>query len=176
MVTASERTPMEKPAGSFLAIYLNDHLAGAAAGVGRSRALAQAHRGRPGEERLRRLAEEIAADRGALLSIMASLGIPVRHYKSIAMSVAERAGRLKFNGRLKERSPLTDMVEYEFLRLAVEGKAAGWRTLLTLADRTPDLDAGELEKLLHRAQTQIDLLEDLRRSAAADVFTSGRPA
>ncbi|MGI5418890.1 hypothetical protein [Actinomadura luteofluorescens] len=160
-------------AGPFLAIYLNDHLAGAAAGVGRSRALAQAHQGRPDEERLRRLADEIAADRGALLAVMASLGIPVRHYKSIALSVAERAGRLKFNGSLKERSPLTDVVEYEFLRLAVEGKAAGWRTLRALADRTPDLDAAELEKLHDRAQRQIDVLEDLRRTAAAEVFTSG---
>ena len=164
---------MEKTAGPFLAIYLNDHLAGAAAGVGRSRALAQAHRGRPEEERLRRLADEIAADRGALLSIMASLGVPVRHYKSIALSVAEMAGRLKLNGRLRERSPLTDLVEYEFLRLAVEGKAAGWRTLLTIADRTPELDAAELEKLHDRAQAQIDLLEDLRKSAVKEVFIAG---
>ncbi|MEU8118410.1 hypothetical protein AB0C21_06840 [Spirillospora sp. NPDC049024] len=162
---------METTAGPFLAIYLNDHLAGAAAGVGRSRALAQAHQGRPDEERLQGLADDIAADRGALLAIMGSLGIPVRHYKSIALSVAEKAGRLKFNGRLKERSPLTDLVEYEFLRLAVEGKAAGWRTLRTLADRTPDLDADELEKLHERAEAQIDLLEELRRSAAAEVFT-----
>ena len=162
---------METTAGPFLAIYLNDHLAGAAAGVGRSRALAQAHQGRPDEERLQRLADDIAADRGALLAIMGSLGIPVRHYKSIALSVAEKAGRLKFNGRLKERSPLTDLVEYEFLRLAVEGKAAGWRTLRTLADRTPDLDADELEKLHERAEAQIDLLEELRKSAAAEVFT-----
>ncbi|MES9537115.1 MULTISPECIES: hypothetical protein [unclassified Actinomadura] len=162
---------METTAGPFLAIYLNDHLAGAAAGVGRSRALAQAHQGRPDEERLQRLADDIAADRGALLAIMGSLGIAVRHYKSIALSVAEKAGRLKFNGRLKERSPLTDLVEYEFLRLAVEGKAAGWRTLRTLADRTPDLEADELETLHDRAEAQIDLLEELRKSAVAEVFT-----
>jgi hypothetical protein len=162
---------METTAGPFLAIYLNDHLAGAAAGVGRSRALAKAHQGRPDEERLQRLADDIAADRGALLAVMGSLGIPVRHYKSIALSVAEMAGRLKLNGRLKERSPLTDLVEYEFLRVAVEGKAAGWRTLRTIADRTPDLDADELESLHERAQAQISLLEELRRSAVAEVFT-----
>jgi hypothetical protein len=162
---------METTAGPLLAIYLNDHLAGAAAGVGRARALARAHQGRPDEERLQRLADDIAADRGALLAVMGSLGIPVRHYKSIALSMAEKAGRLKFNGRLKERSPLTDLVEYEFLRVAVEGKAAGWRTLRTLADRTPDLDAGELDTLHERAQTQITLLEELRKSAVAEVFT-----
>ncbi|NDU76977.1 hypothetical protein GWI34_30800 [Actinomadura sp. DSM 109109] len=163
---------MEKAAAPYLTIYLNDHLAGAAAGVGRSRALARAHRGRADEERLRRLADEIATDRGALLAVMASLNVPVRHYKSLAMAAVEMAGRLKFNGRLKKRSPLTDLVEYEFLRLAVEGKAAGWRTLLAVADRTPDLDRAELEKLHERAQAQIALLEDLRMSAAAEVFGS----
>ncbi|WP_141580041.1 hypothetical protein [Actinomadura sp. WMMA1423] len=163
---------MDSSAGPFLAIYLNDHLAGAAAGVGRSRALARAHQGRPDEERLRRLAGDIAADRGALLAIMGSLGIPVRRYKSLVVSAAEVAGRLKFNGRLKERSPLTDLVEYESLRLAVEGKAAGWRTLRLLADRFPDLDAGELDTLRERAQSQITLLEELHESAAAEVFTA----
>jgi hypothetical protein len=165
---------METTAESFLAIYLNDHLAGAAAGVDRARSLAQAHRDGPDEERLRRLAENIAADRGALLSIMMSLGVPVRRYKSIAFSVAEKAGRLKLNGQLRGRPPLTDVIEAEALRLAVEGKSAGWRALLALADRYPALDAGDLQKLLERADAQADVLESFRKAAVERAF--GRPA
>ncbi|XVQ11456.1 hypothetical protein ACQP1W_02430 [Spirillospora sp. CA-255316] len=155
----------------YLAIYLNDHLAGAAGGVARSRALARAHRGRPDEGRLRRLAGEIAADRGALLAITKSLGLPIRRYKSLAVSAAEKAGRLKFNGRLRSRSPLSDLVEIEALRLGVEGKAAGWRTLLTLADREPGLRTGELQRLLARAQSQIKELEELHKAAVDALFS-----
>ena len=64
---------------------------------------------------------------------MAALGIPVRRYKVGAAWIGEKAGRLKFNGRLLARSPLSDLEELEMLRLGVEGKAAGWRTLRTLA-------------------------------------------
>jgi hypothetical protein len=61
------------------------------------------------------------------------------------------AGRLKFNGRLLARSPLSDLEELELLLLGVEGKAAGWRTLRTLADTDTRLDAGRLDELISRA-------------------------
>jgi hypothetical protein len=159
---------MEKT--TFLAIYLNDHLAGAAGGVDRARSLAQAHRGRPDEERLRRLADDIAADRGGLLAIMRSLDIPVRRYKSIAVSAVEKMGRLKLNGQLRGRPPLTDVVESEAIRMGVEGKAACWRTLLALTGQYPDLDARELRKLLARAESQITVLEEFRTTAATNAF------
>ena len=65
---------------------------------------------------------------------MASLGVTVRAYKVGAGWIGEKAGRLKLNGRLLTRSPVSDLEELELLRLGVEGKAAGWRTLRTLAD------------------------------------------
>ncbi|QXJ21859.1 hypothetical protein AGRA3207_002762 [Actinomadura graeca] len=153
---------------TLLGIYLNDHLAGAAAGVELARRVAATHDDPGG--RLRGLADDIAADRGALLSITMSLGIPVRRYKSMAMWAMEKAGRLKFNGRLRSRSPLSDLLELEAMRVAVEGKAACWRTLLTLADDEPDLDAAELRVLEGRAQAQILLLEELRVEAAGKAF------
>ena len=64
---------------------------------------------------------------------MAVLGLPVRHYKLSAAWAAEKAARLKLNGRLLSRSPLSSLEELEMLRLGVEGKAAGWRTLRALA-------------------------------------------
>ncbi|WP_067453215.1 hypothetical protein [Actinomadura macra] len=160
---------------AFLGIYLNDHLAGAAGGVELARRAAGAHGGTGEGERLRRLADDIAADRGALLSIIMSLGIPVRRYKSMAVWAAEKAGRLKFNGRLRSRSPLSDLLELEGLRLAVEGKAAGWRTLLTIVDEFPDLDAAELRVLEGRAQAQISVLEELRMAAVQKVFRASEP-
>jgi hypothetical protein len=98
-------------ARDFLGIYLNDHLAGAAGGVELARRVANAHSGSEDGERLRRLADDIAADRGALLTIMRAAGVPIRRYKSLAVWTAEKAGRLKLNGRLLGRSPLSDLVE-----------------------------------------------------------------
>ena len=110
---------------SMLGIYLNDHLAGATAGTELAHRTARSHRDGKNGGTLRRLAAEIAQDRAALLDIMTALGIKVRRCKVSAAWVGEKAGRLKFNGRLLTRSPLSNLEEPEMLRLGVEGKAAG---------------------------------------------------
>ncbi|QKW33675.1 hypothetical protein HUT06_06210 [Actinomadura sp. NAK00032] len=154
----------------LLHIYLTDHLAAAAGGVALARRVARSHRDTGDAELLRRLSDDIAADRGALQSILRSLGMPPRRFKSMAVWAAEKGGRLKLNGRVATRSPLSDLVEIEALRLAVEGKAAGWRTLLAIADREPGLDVEQLRTLLDRAIAQIALLEGLHRQAAGTAF------
>ena len=151
---------------SMLGIYLNDHLAGATAGTELAHRTARSHGDGQNGDTLRRLAAEIAQDRAVLLDIMAALGIKVRRYKMGAAWIGEKAGRLKFNGRLFARSPLSNLEELELLRLGVEGKAAGWRTLRTLADTDTRLDPGRLDELISRARRQADLLEDLRAGAA----------
>jgi hypothetical protein len=161
-----------KPAGtSLLGIYLNDHLAGATAGTELARRMARSHRGREESGRMNRLAAEIAQDRKALADIMATLGVTVRAYKVGAAWIGEKAGRLKFNGRLRARSPLSDLEELEILRLAVEGKAAGWRTLRARAGTDARLDAGRLDELISRAGRQVEELEELRVRTASRVLT-----
>ncbi len=119
---------------------------------------------------LLRFAADVAADRTALLEIMAVLGVPVRAYKVCAGWIGEKAGRLKLNGRLLSRSPLSSLEELELMRLGVTGKAAGWRTLRLLADTDPRLDRGRLDELIARADSQLGLLEDLRVRAARSAF------
>lgn len=154
----------------LLGIYLNDHLAGATAGVDLFRRAAAPHRGSELGNTLQRLLAEVTEDRTALLDMMKALGVPVRRYKVYAGWVAEKAGRLKLNGHLLDRSPLSTLVELEGMRLGVEGKEAGWRTLRIVADRDGRLDAQRLDGLLARARQQADTLEELRVTAAADVF------
>jgi hypothetical protein len=157
----------------LLGIYLNDHLAGATAGVELARRMARSHAG-PAGGALRGLAADIAGDRSALRDIMAGLGVPVRAYKVCAGWAGEKAGRLKLSGRLRSRSPLSDLEELEMLGLGVEGKAAGWRTLRVLADSEPRLDAARLEGLMSRARDQADLLEELRVRAAGEILAASR--
>lgn len=154
----------------LLGIYLNDHLAGATGGTALARRLAGTERGRPGGDVLARLADEIEEDRAALLDMMAALEVPVRRYKTIAAWAAERVARFKPNGYLITRSPLSRVVELEAMRLGVEGKAAGWRTLRVRAEQDPRLDAARLDALIVRARKQIDEFERLRVRAAAEAF------
>ncbi|MFG1998577.1 hypothetical protein ACGFNU_05450 [Spirillospora sp. NPDC048911] len=157
---------MAKTAGrtGLLGIYLNDHLAGATTGVELARRIA----GAKDDKVLRGLAQDIADDRDALLEIMAALDVPVRRYKVMGAWAAEKAGRLKPNGRIVRRSPLSDLVELELLRLGVEGKSALWASLRTTA--VPELDGERLDDLLSRARHQSELIEDLRLRVAAEAL------
>jgi len=154
---------------ALLGIYLNDHLAGATGGAELFRRAAGAHRGTELGDTLARLATEIAEDRQALLDMMAALDIPVRQYKLYAAWVVEKVARLKLNGRLLQRSPLSDLVELEGMRLGVEGKAAGWRTLALAASRYDGIDSDRLEELIARAGRQAETLEEARLLAAKEV-------
>ncbi|GAA0587098.1 hypothetical protein [Streptomyces crystallinus] len=159
----------------LLGIYLNDHLAGATLGVRRARSLVEADSERAPAlaDEVRPVADEISEDRAALLDIMRRLDVPVRRYKVAAGALAETVGRLKPNGRLVRRSPLTSLVELELLRLGVEGKAALWRSLRQVADGDRRLDGAQLDDLLERAERQLDTLEQLRLRQAAETFERG---
>jgi len=158
----------------LLGIYLNDHLAGATGGIELVRRAARSQRGSGAGEVLERLTAEIVNDRVALLDMMAALDVPVRRVKSYLAWVAEKVGRLKLNGYVLSRSPLSLLVELEALRLGVEGKAAAWRTLRELADHDRRLDAERLDELLARARQQSDTLEELRVRMANAIFNSRR--
>lgn len=155
---------------SLLGIYLNDHLAGATGAVGLAGRSAAAHKGHPTGTALEHLAAEIGEDREALLDMFGALGVPVRRYKVYGAWLAEKAGRLKFNGRIRHRSPLSALIEIETLWMGVHGKAAAWETLRALADHDSRLDAARLDELISRARRQTSLLEELRENAAAEAF------
>jgi hypothetical protein len=78
---------------TLLGIYLNDHLAGATAGVEPGAPDCQACRGSANGGALDTLARDIAEDRAALVEITRTLGIPVRRYKIYVAWVGEKVGR-----------------------------------------------------------------------------------
>jgi len=172
-MTGTSTTIASKRAGTDLVgIYLNDHLAGATAGTELARRVAKSHQNGPDGSTLRQFSKDVADDRASLVRIMSSLGVTIRAYKVYAAWLGEKAGRLKFNGHLLTRSPLSSLEELEILELGVQGKAAGWRTLLTLAQTDHQLDSGQLERLISRAERQAELLEEVRRRAADRVIRS----
>lgn len=155
----------------YLTVYLNDHLAGATVGKARFARAARAHRGSEVGRVLDRLHQEIAEDRRALLRCLHALDVPRRVPMEVAGRVGEALGALKPNGRIVRTSPLRTVIELEGLGLAVQGKAAGWRSLLELARTDQRLDTGLLQELLQRAEVQGQELERLRRTAVRDVLS-----
>jgi hypothetical protein len=170
MMMATKTARRTEP--DLLGVYLNDHLAGATVGLELARRMAAS--AEPGSETAaiaKRLVSEISADRSALVRMMAAVGVKIRGYKVFAAWAGEKAGRLKLNGHVLSRSPLSALEETEMLRLGVEGKAAGWRTLRVVAQRDSRLDTAQLDELLARATRQSDVLEGLRVSIAEQVLT-----
>ena len=145
----------------LVGVYLRDHHAASAGGVAlAARALGAFHP----------LAKQIAHDREALENIMRQLGVEPSALKVGAVRMAERLGRLKLNGRILRRSPLSRVVELETLVVGVRGKEALWTALCgaQLSLRGIDLDA-----LIESAGRQGRELDALRLGAAARAFASG---
>jgi hypothetical protein len=154
--------------GDLLAIYLNDHLAGATGGVELARRLRGSNRDDPafGPE-LGEICAEIEADRETLKTIMDRLGVEQSKLKPSLAILGERLGRLKLNGRLWGYSPLSRLTELEILQIGVAGKRRLWRALEhTHADDLPSGDF-EFNALAERATDQLRRLEALHLKAAA---------
>jgi hypothetical protein len=155
---------------NLLVIYLNDHLAGATAGLDLARRVQRANSRGPLGEFLTELVAELEEDKAELERIMKRLGIGRDRVKIAAAWSAEKAGRLKLNGRVTGYSPLSRLEELEGLSLAVEGKLALWQTLRETYGNNSRLRGTDFEELIRRARSQRRRLELRRKRAAADAL------
>lgn len=128
---------------------------------------ARTHSSAHAREVLARIGAEVEAERSDLHAIASTIG--ARHVRALelAASVGERIGRLKLNGALLRRSPLSDLVEVEALLLGVTGKLRLWTALLTLAATDDRLDQTQLQRLADQAENQLEALQHLHDTAAA---------
>ena len=90
---------------NLLGLYLSDHLTGATAGLGRIERMAKDFTDTPVHAELASVAAAIGRERELLRGLIRELGIRQRPHRQAAAWLAERAGRLKLNGRLLSRSP-----------------------------------------------------------------------
>jgi hypothetical protein len=157
---------------SYLAIYLNDHLAGSMTGIELARRAAGQYEGTELGAFFTELVAEIEQDRDALKAIMTANGVEPQRLKLAAAWAAEKAGRLKFNGALLRRSPLTPFVELEMLALGIQGKLKLWRALR--AQPVDDAAAARLDELIARAQAQHDTVELRREEAGRRALSPAR--
>jgi hypothetical protein len=160
------------PDGRLLAIYLNDHLAGATLGVELTKRALKRNRGNELGAFLQGLLREIEEDKRSLERVIESLGIKKSVVKPPAAVVAERLGRLKLNGQVTGYSPLSRVLELEGLTMGVRAKLSLWRNLREAADVAARVPGVDLESLIARAETQLADLDEQRAAAARTAFAA----
>ncbi|MFI5427898.1 hypothetical protein [Aeromicrobium sp. UC242_57] len=154
-----------------LAAYLQTHLAGSRAGVDLFSRSAKGQLDHEIGVALDEIRREVADERTQLQQIMSSLDVDENLVRSTAARIGERIARLKPNGSLLHRTPLTDLVEVEALRIAVSGKQAGWESLVAIADLVPQLDLDQLEQLVAQGKLQLERLGELHAVVARRALT-----
>lgn len=157
-----------------LAIYLQDHHAGAMGGLALVRRAAGNQRGTEAAAVLERLVRDIEEDERVLRRVMDHVGARPSLPKDVGAKLAERAGRLKLNGQLLGSSPLSPVVELEGLLSGVKSKQHVWMVLRDATDLS--LEDVDPDQMLARAEDQLDRLHPLWRDAAREAFIGVAPA
>jgi hypothetical protein len=153
-----------------LAIYLHDHLAGAALAVD----LLEAMRDKHGNDSLGAFAggilTEVESDRATLKNLADRIGAGSDKVKELSAWLSEKVSRIKLN---REAHSLGTFEALEFLALGILGKLALWDALKTLQPLDARLQGMNFEHLAGRARTQHDQVEE-RRLAEAKVVLAPR--
>jgi hypothetical protein len=154
-----------------LAVYLNDHLAGSAAGLELASKLRDNNQGTELGKVMVALHRDIAADRDTLEELMRHLELKRHQIKEAAGWMLEKVSRLRLNPALTGSAELTRMLEAEALSLGIEGKLSMWLALKEAAAGDPRLAAADYDRLIERARGQRRALEPHRLAAAVVSFT-----
>lgn len=160
----------DAPAHTLLTVYLDDHLAGAVVGLQLARRCHGNNRTNIVGHTLAELIPEIEQDRATLEQLMASLEIEPSRVKMVGATVAERVGRLKLNGQVLGYSDLSRLVELEGLSAGIAGKESLWRALRAVHEDEGPFHGVDLDRMIERAVSQRERVEELRKQAARTAF------
>jgi hypothetical protein len=159
-----------------LAVYLNDHLAGSVAALELIDTLAEQERGRPLEDKLRKLRPEIEQDQGTLRQILARIDAEEHRLKQAAAWVSEKVSQAKLTLATRAHPALATVEGLEALGLGIQGKLGMWFVLADLAPRDPRLAGYDYEALQTRANFQHAAVDRERVEAARVAFAASAAA
>ena len=154
----------------LLGVYLNDHLAGSAAGLELAEKLRDNNQGTELGKVMAALHHDIEQDRAVLEELMARLDVDRHSVKEAAGWMLERLSRLRLNPVLTGSAELTRLLETEGLSLGIEGKLCMWVALKEAAAADPRLAGADYDRLIERARGQRRTLEPHRLAAAVASF------
>jgi hypothetical protein len=155
-----------------LAIYLRDHLAGAALAIELLKSMRDQHSGAPLGEFAATLLAEIEADHNVLRALPERIDSAPSAVKELGAWLTEKVSRLKLSGQ--SENALKTFEALEFLQLGIHGKWALWRALDAVAAKDVRLQGTDFANLIERAEIQEAEVEHRRLEAAQAAFsTSG---
>lgn len=153
--------------------YLNDHLAGATAGVNLAEMAAEEHKQDDHGMFFGQLASDIRTDFATLESVMEELAVDKSATKTAAAEVGSKVMSSKFTGG--DDDDLNAFVALETLSIGVEGKLCMWKALKTVADGYPALGALDIDDLMARAEDQRARIEAKRLETAPSALAHTAP-
>ena len=155
-----------------LDVYLNDHLAGAAAGIELAEKLAADTEGTSAGPTFASLLADIQADQGVLEDLMATLGFEEHKIKQAGTWVSEKLARMRFAAATRHGEELGLLMQMEALHIGVAGKLSLWQSLQSALVANPQLGrlTVDVNTLMARAKDQLSRLEVERRRTAEVAF------
>jgi hypothetical protein len=152
-------------------VYLNDHLAGATAGVDLVKQAVERHDGALGEF-FAQLADEISGDLNTLTSLMDQMDAHHSGAKEVLAKAGSEISEAKFSGESLDDPEFGTFITLETLSIGVEGKLCMWKALKVVADDYAELNAADIDTLIERARSQRDKLEGKRLEVASTALSS----
>lgn len=155
-----------------LDVYLNDHLAGATAGIELAEKLAAGTEGTSAAPTFASLLADIQADQVVLEELMAALGFDEHKVKQASTWMSEKLARLRFAAAARHGEELGLLMQMEALHMGVAGKLSLWQSLQSALVANPELGRVTIDvnTLMARAKDQLARLEVERRRVAELAF------
>ena len=158
---------------SVLSSYLHSHIVAAAAGVRLFEQASKVWKDSPHGTTLKRLRDEVNADKAELESVAHQLDLGIPLHKQALAWAGSQLSRFNPLNPWRTRGNLGSQLELEALETAVQGKVLLWNTLLQLADDDERINAGQIERLRGRAQGQVSDIDALLRETVPERFRQG---
>ncbi len=157
-------------ANDALAIYMNDHLAGSVIALELLEYLQAEWPVSPEVAVLATLRADIETDRDTLVRLMARQEIDVSKPRQATAWITEKLGELKLRIDDPGMGALRQLEALETISLGIEGKRGLWEALRAVSGRVPALDTLDFPHLIRRAESQRELVEQLRLRAASEAL------
>jgi hypothetical protein len=158
-------------ADEYLAIYLNDHLAGSIVALELLQHLERTYSGGPVERFAADLRADIEADRLQLRQLMERLGIAESRARQATAWMAEKMTLIQLRLDDWAGGEFRLFEALEALSLGIEGKKALWTALDEASVNAPALQTLDYATLIARAHDQRDRVEAQRMETATSVLT-----
>jgi hypothetical protein len=153
-----------------LAVYLQDHYAGAVAAIEMLEHLIKTHAGKPLERFFRKPCADIRSDRRQLRNVMTVLGFQESTVRDTGAWMAEKLARTKLGFSNGKTVGLRLVESLEILQLGISGKRALWRVLSAVSKNSRLLQHTDFTVLERRALEQLERVDAKRLEAARATF------